>query len=121
MVVEVPHRFSLKETVLSHGWHQLAPFRWAPESSSLYRVESLPDGFHHALRIRQPGGMGKLLRIGFLGGPPGRANRRLIRSRVTRILNLDLDLSGFYRLCRKEAPSRDEAAAECGEISQAGH
>jgi 3-methyladenine DNA glycosylase/8-oxoguanine DNA glycosylase len=54
------------------------------------------------LGIRQPKGKGRPLRISVDGACRGPGERLRIASRVRRILNLDLDLSAFYSLCRKE-------------------
>jgi 3-methyladenine DNA glycosylase/8-oxoguanine DNA glycosylase len=51
----------------------------------------------------------------------GAADRLLLASRVRRMLNLDLDLSSFYRLCRKEKRLRYVPRAGAGRFLSAGN
>ncbi len=121
MVLKVPDRFSLKETVLSHGWHQLAPFRWDAASSSLWRAESLAGGSLVLLSIRQPGGVGGSLRLRLASGDPPREERRFLERRLVRMLGLDRDLSEFYRICRTESHLRYVPRAGAGRFLSAGN
>jgi len=100
--LEVPEGFSLRETVLSHGWYELAPFEWLDGSSTLLRSEALPDGSHHHFSLSQPGGAGRTVRVRWISRPPSESRRAHLLARIRRILNLDLDLSDFMRMCRRE-------------------
>ena len=64
--IAAPGRFSLRETVLSHGWHQLCPFRWDDAGSVLWRCESFPDGAPRLLRISQKLRTGSALQVHIL-------------------------------------------------------
>jgi len=119
--ITAPVLFSLRETVLSHGWHQLSPFRWDAVTSALWRVESFPVAGPRLFRIHQTGGVGSGLRVRIFGLPPGPRERAFLRARVARMLNLDLDLSGFYRLCREETRLRYVPRTGAGRFLSAGN
>lgn len=119
--IAAPGRFSLRETVLSHGWHQLSPFRWDATTSILWRGERFPDGALRLLRVSQRGKAGSGLRVHISGRPLGTPERRFLRARMARMLNLDLDLSGFYRVCRKETLLRYVPRRGAGRFLSAGN
>ena len=119
--MKVPIGFSLRETVLSHGWYELAPFRWRASSGSLQRAERLADGSLHLFSIRQPGGKGQSLEIRWISKTPSRESREELRSKVRRILSLDLDLSEFMEICRREPRLRYVPAAGAGRFLRCGN
>ena len=43
-IIPTPPAFAFTATVESHGWVQLAPFRWSRGEALLRRVEALPEG-----------------------------------------------------------------------------
>ena len=53
LFLTVPDPFSLRETVLSHDWRHLSPFRWDAATSILWRVESFPSAAPRPFRIRR--------------------------------------------------------------------
>jgi 3-methyladenine DNA glycosylase/8-oxoguanine DNA glycosylase len=55
------------------------------------------------------------------GGERGAADRERLASRVRRMLNLDLDLASFYRLCRTERRLRYVPRAGAGRFLSAGN
>ena len=90
--------FSLSAAVRSHGWCQLAPFAYDEQAINLGYVSRLASGQVVDLRIGEaPGGV----RVE-VDGPPGDGESPEIAGQVTWMLNLDLDLSGFYDLARQE-------------------
>ncbi|MFH1110290.1 MAG: hypothetical protein V1790_14010 [Planctomycetota bacterium] len=98
--LEVPTSFSLKATVLSHGWHECAPMSWSEGGRCFQTIER--DG-ERVLRVSvvENGRQRRLpsLHVTVDGGDldDGVASRTCDRLRIT--LGLDHDLSEFYELC----------------------
>ena len=86
----LPPHFAFAQTVESHGWYRLAPFRWSPEEGVLRRREALPEGVVE-LEISQ---RGNKLRV--TGATPSDELTR----RITRMLQLDVDVSEFAAMAR---------------------
>lgn len=118
--LECPSRFSLRETVLSHGWFELLPFRWEDSTSTLFRAERLPDGSQHLYSLHQSGGTSGDLVARWLSGTPDAARRRLVIDRIRRIANLGLDLSSFHSLCRGEPRLRYVSRRGAGRFLRCG-
>ena len=97
--VRVPRDFSLDAVVASHGWYQLAPFRFDPRSRTLAGCIRLPAGAAAAVRmLSAPGGVVAVA-----------VDRRLrssdaafVKERVARMLHLDAAVGPFHRLCRAD-------------------
>lgn len=88
--IQTPPGFHFTATVLSHGWRHLAPFRWVPEEGVLYRKERLGNRTAElAISFRD----GALRIAG--AGPSEELTRRM-----TRMFQLDVDLSEFVALTR---------------------
>jgi 3-methyladenine DNA glycosylase/8-oxoguanine DNA glycosylase len=115
-----PSRFSLRETVLSHGWFELLPFRWDDSTSTLFRAELLPDHSRHLYSLQQSGASGDLL-VRWLSGAPEAVHRRLLLDRIRRIANLGLDLSSFHSLCRRESRLRYVSRRGAGRFLRCGN
>lgn len=98
--INVPKRFSLKATVLSHGWHECTPMNWSEggrcfqtierDGERVYRVSVVENG-----RSRRAPKISVTVDGGDLDG--GELKQTRDRLRVT--LGLDRDLSEFYELC----------------------
>ena len=119
--LKCPPSFSLRETVLSHGWYELVPFRWEDASSTLYRAEVLPDGSLHYFSLRQPGRLGRSIQIRWLTGDPAKEPKSILIARIRRILNLDLDLAPFLSLCRREPRLRYVPRRGAGRFLRCGN
>ena len=78
--------FRLEAVAISHGWFQTAPFSWDPRDRVLQRVEPLGT-----LRIESAEGG---VRVS-AAAPLGAEVRPAVAARVTRMLQLDADLTGF--------------------------
>lgn len=108
-VLEIAARgpFRLAAVAVSHGWFQTAPFTWDRDDELLGRVEDL-DGSVVDLVIGE-GGCGVAV-------TPSRAlspvERAMARSRVRRMLQLEVDLDGFAAAAEAVDPdlARDLAA-----------
>jgi len=119
--LRVPGAFSLRETVLSHGWYELAPFRWEDGSASLHRAELLPDGSRHLFRFRQPGGVGRPVIVSWTSGQPTPSRMAELVDRIRRILSLEPDLSEFLALCRREPRLRYVPRKGAGRFLRCGN
>ncbi len=75
---------------MSHGWFQTAPFDWDAEAAVLRRAEAYGDG-PVTLEMRDAGGGVAVAP----SAPLSDAGRRAATARVTRMLQLDADLTGF--------------------------
>jgi 3-methyladenine DNA glycosylase/8-oxoguanine DNA glycosylase len=119
--LEVPEGFSLRETVLSHGWYELAPFQWLNSPGRLLRSESLPDGSTHRFSLSQRGGAGRSVQMRWISRRPSQHRRALLLARARKILNLDLDLSEFMDLCRREPRLRYVPRTGAGRFLRCGN
>ncbi len=91
-IFSTPPGFQFAATVMSHGWYQLAPFRWSRETGVLHRPETL-NGRTYDLEIRSERGA-----IAVRGAPKTVAASPLLRNRLTRMFQLDLDTREFHQL-----------------------
>jgi 3-methyladenine DNA glycosylase/8-oxoguanine DNA glycosylase len=83
--------FRLEAVAISHGWFQTAPFSWDPSAQVLLRVE--PIG---TLRIESAGSGVRV----HAPAPLAPEERSAVAARVTRMLQLDADLTGFPEAVR---------------------
>ena len=109
-IFPTPPAFRFDATVTSHGWYQLAPFRWSRESAVLHRPEVL-SGRAFDLEIRFARGGLKVH-----GGPQSAADRALMRRRLTRMFQLDLDTREFHELAAASDPHRWVVEAGFGRL-----
>jgi 3-methyladenine DNA glycosylase/8-oxoguanine DNA glycosylase len=115
IVLQARGQFDLRATVLSHGSHELPPFRWQDGLRPvLERPEQLPDGSVHLLRIR-PAARGAVLEV------TGKNAREIevlapLAARVRRALALDVDLTAFHRACAGDRLLRPVARLGLGRM-----
>lgn len=86
----VPPNFAFVPTVESHGWYQLAPFRWSRSEGVLRRKEALSEGVVD-------------LAISFAKGKlrvRGARESAVLRARMARMFQLDVDTSEFVAQTR---------------------
>ena len=89
--IRLPPLFAFRQTVESHGWYRLAPFRW--DGRVLRRKEALPEGVveleieqrRNALHVR------------------GARDSEELKKRIARMFQLHLDLSEFLAMTRMSA------------------
>jgi 3-methyladenine DNA glycosylase/8-oxoguanine DNA glycosylase len=94
--------FNFHSVVNSHGWVQLAPFRFDADTDSLFYTDQLANGRVVDYRIREsPGGVRVHLR-----GSLGAAERREVSAKVSWMFALDQDFSSFYKAARGEPKLR---------------
>lgn len=100
LTLQTPPGFSFRRTVWSHGWYSLAPFRCDATGDRLDGTLALPGGgaVSYGLCFRR----GRV--VVDVGRPPAGHDetelRQTLRRAVRRVLNLDLDLSGFHDAAR---------------------
>lgn len=88
--IELSRPFRLDWTVRSHGWVQLSPWRWNPESGELSRPEKLASGERTEISVRQTAPDRLLVRwspASLQDAPP----EQQVVGRVQRWLSLDWD------------------------------
>jgi 3-methyladenine DNA glycosylase/8-oxoguanine DNA glycosylase len=94
--------FNFLSVVHSHGWMQLAPFRFDEASASLFYTDRLSD--HRVLEYRMsaaPQGV-KV----FVNGTLNKAEQSEVKERITWMFGLDQDFSSFYKVARREPKLR---------------
>jgi 3-methyladenine DNA glycosylase/8-oxoguanine DNA glycosylase len=99
LVLEARGAFRLGAVAVSHGWFQTAPFCWDPEGGRLERTERLGGGPVTLTMEPADGGVAVSARPGL-----GDGDREVARRRVTRVLQLDADLTGFPEAVRAVDP-----------------
>ena len=108
-------RFDLRATVLSHGYHELAPCRWEDgRIPTLHRVERLPSRSVYRLAVRPATG-GVVLRVTGRDATEAEVLAPLA-ARMRRALRLNEDLTDFHRLCRLEPELRPIARLGMGRL-----
>jgi 3-methyladenine DNA glycosylase/8-oxoguanine DNA glycosylase len=106
--VQIPDSFSVHETLHSHGWRQLAPYRWDEEAGTLQWPQKLRDGDISVIRIRANGSDINI-------ESSVEADYEEITAVVRHILQLDINFDEFRTFC-----SRHEELAHVVERKQ-GH
>ena len=103
--------FSFLSVVQSHGWMQLAPFRFDENSGSLSYIDCLTNGRVVEYRIS--------------GSPNGvrvqtqalnKVEQNEVKEKVTWMLGLDQDFSSFYKAARKEPKLRNSEKLARGRV-----
>ncbi len=103
-----PPGFCLKTTVLSHGWHECAPFHWSEGGRCFQTVECVGGTPYRVSVLEDRGGVRALVD----GAESNGVVRKTVLERLRRTLSLDEDLSEFYSLC--EAHPRLTAIPKIG-------
>jgi len=106
----LPDSFSLPQTVLSHGWYCLPPFRWDEHSRTLHRTEVLNGAGAVDLSIRA----GKRLTVSSKAALA--AHRDTLASSLNRMLQLHVDLEQFHARCRRRRSHRMVAESGFGRL-----
>ena len=89
-VIPAQGPFRLAAVAVSHGWFQTAPFAWDAEGETLSRAEDLGGGAVDLVMVASDGGV-RVRSSRALSA----AERALARTRVRRMLQLDVGLEGF--------------------------
>ena len=97
-------RVDLWRTLISHGFHDLAPMAIDEAARSLDLTLRVPRGMPRRIRIATAAdGKGRSARVEILGrATTSAATRDAIARGAARVLRLDQDLSPFYRLAEDD-------------------
>ncbi len=93
--------FNFLSVVQSHGWIQLAPFRFDENSGSLYYVDRLADGRVVEYRITGSSNGVKVQTHSL-----NKVEQNEVKEKVSWMLGLDQDFSSFYKAVSKEPKLR---------------
>ncbi len=104
--------FSLSAVAVSHGWHQLAPFTYDPDTQTLTYIDRLTTGRVIELIIT-PDPAGVIVTSTDDLKPE---ETQQIEKQVTWMLGLDLDLSEFHTLARQETRLQRVVKDAAGQI-----
>lgn len=111
----LPSDFSLRSTVLSHGWFQTEPFAWEEATETLRRVDRLrPGGRAHVVTLREHEGQLAVEISGARNIPPS------FVTRIRRMLQLDQDRSAFFRAIRDVPHLRWVRRGKYGRVLRGG-
>jgi len=94
--------FNFHSVVNSHGWVQMAPFRYDEEGNLLFYTDRLSNGRLVDYRISETSHGVEVESSGKFGA----TERKEITTRVTWMLGLDQDFSTFYKAARGEPKLR---------------
>jgi len=97
-------RVDLWRTLISHGFHDLAPMAIDETARSLVLTLRVPRGMPRRIRISPAAdGKGRSARVEILGpATTSAATREAVARGAARVLRLDQDLSPFYRLAEED-------------------
>ena len=104
--------FNFLSVVQSHGWIQLAPFRFDENSRSLFYTDRLANGRVIEYRITQTSKGVKIAIAGILS----KAEQNEVKEKVAWMLGLDQDFSLFYKVASKEPKLRNAKKLARGRV-----
>ena len=93
--------FELEPMLKSHGWFQLPPFYWSEAEKTMRWAVRRPQQPPALIDIAQVEGENPH-QVSLAVRSSHRAGLTAPEQRLRRILNLDLDLKEFYRLCEQD-------------------
>lgn len=97
--IRIKKPFSFIAAMKTHGWFQLPPYYWHEEAGELLWVVRMNDAVT-PVRIRPLRETKVSSWVQFDIDEPAAQN--VVEQKFRYIMNLDLDLSGFYQLCRED-------------------
>jgi 3-methyladenine DNA glycosylase/8-oxoguanine DNA glycosylase len=115
--ISVPQPFNFEATIKTHGWFQLPPFYWDGDEKILTWGLRVKDDLS-LVRIKTVEETSTFSRIRF-DGRFEKSAAKIIKSKFRYIFNLDLDLSEFYRLCRRDPLLRQVPKRGIGRLMRA--
>ncbi len=105
--------FNFLSVVNSHGWLQLAPFRYDEANRSLSYTDQLANGRVIEYRMRGAGNAGIEVEA---EGRLDKSERDEIAGKVSWMFGLDLDFSAFYKVSRGEPKLRSARRLARGRV-----
>lgn len=112
MRIAIRPDFNFGLTVRSHGWYSLPPFAFDGDGGTLRYVMRTEGGRVFALSVAE--GAGHLM-CSVLPRANAQDSRSILRG-LGRMLRLEEDLEGFYRMVRRENPMRWIARRGAGRL-----
>ncbi|MFZ1043600.1 MAG: hypothetical protein WCA79_05225 [Anaerolineales bacterium] len=103
--------FNFLSVVQSHGWMQLAPFRFDENSASLFYIDRLVNGRVIEYRIS---GSSNGVRV--QTPSLNKVEQNAVREKVSWMLGLDQNFSSFYKVARKEPKLRNAEKLARGRV-----
>ena len=104
--------FNFLSVVNSHGWVQMAPFRYDETSRALSYTDRLSNGRVIDQRITEtPQGISVEIK-----GRPGKAEQNEIAEKLTWMFGLDQDFKNFYKTARNEPKLRSAQKRARGRV-----
>ena len=114
---EIPKPFSFEATVKTHGWFQLVPFYWENQSKVLRWAVNLNSDNCALVSIREDTNHnGNSTKLIFDTSLSGDGIKDLIIQKFRHVFNLDMDLSGFYKICARDSVLKKVPALGMGRI-----
>jgi len=111
--IESPPDFTLRAVIDSHGWSALEPFDADDSRERLGYAFLDSRGQPVSVDVDQGTPLG--VRVVVMSGSRlSESNRSFITRTMRRVLAMDVDLSGFYRLARKEPKLRGSVRTGAG-------
>jgi N-glycosylase/DNA lyase len=107
VTIKVNTPFSLKATVLSHGWHECAPMSWS-EGGRCLQVIDREGAVAHRVSVAESRRTAKAVTLSVTVEAPDPAEPMVQRvaADVRCALSLDDELGGFFELCDRHEPLR---------------
>lgn len=105
--------FSLRLTVLSHGFCQIPPFQWNGKHEKLLMAVKAVGGRPFTVSIKQAS---EGVEVSRPGGALSKKNEETVRKTVTHCLRLSEDYSGFYKLCETEPLLKSAVSSGAGRM-----
>jgi len=98
--LSVPRPFSLKATVLSHGWHECSPMSWSEGGRCFQLIERHGDKACRVSVVEKSRTKSKVTLGVTIDGPDvDEAFVESVRERLTITLGLDRDVREFHAMC----------------------
>lgn len=114
LLLDFPENFDFRRTVFSHGWHSLLPFELDVENWRLTRVFS--DGNLETPVSAVISEENEKLKIEISGGKLNAESQAKILRDVRHVLQLDEDLSEFYKIVERKKKFAWIAATSAGRL-----
>ena len=95
----IPKPFNLVNSIKSHGWFQLIPYYWDEATQSLTWAMRTATGAAIAVSVSETGTKKDQVTLEFRLHDSAMAEPKEIIQHFHYLMNLDLDLTGFYQLC----------------------
>jgi 3-methyladenine DNA glycosylase/8-oxoguanine DNA glycosylase len=110
--------FTLKATVLSHGWHECAPMSWCEGGQCFQLIERIEKNVYR-ISVTEARRSAKYVSLNVLLEGPGidKAAGQSLLQRVRVSLKLDHQLDAFHEVCRNHDMLRDVPRIGAGRLT----